>query len=47
MIRDMQLSRNMQQELQEWQQEGDKAPVIDLQVSVLTVGLWPSYKVHR
>lgn len=44
---DLQLARDKQQGFEDWKRENaaDKPLAMDLQVTVLTTGFWPSYKV--
>lgn len=48
MVTDLQLARDKQQNFDEWKREhaADKPLTMDLTVTVLTTGFWPSYKVH-
>ncbi len=46
MLKDLQLAREKQQKFEEWQGEQNKPLGIDLVVTVLTTGFWPTYKVH-
>ncbi len=47
MVTDLQLARDKQQGFEDWKRENaaDKPMAMDLQVTVLTTGFWPSYKV--
>ena len=47
MVTDLQLARDKQQNFDEWKREhaADKPLAMDLSVTVLTTGFWPSYKV--
>lgn len=47
MVTDLQLARDKQQGFEDWKRENaaDKPLAMDLQVTVLTTGFWPSYKV--
>ena len=47
MVTDLQLARDKQQNFDEWKREhaADKPLTMDLTVTVLTTGFWPSYKV--
>lgn len=49
MVTDLQLARDKQQNFDEWKREhaADKPLTMDLTVTVLTTGFWPSYKVCR
>jgi len=46
-VTDLQLARDKQQGFEDWKRENaaDKPLAMDLQVTVLTTGFWPSYKV--
>ncbi|DBA74791.1 TPA: Cullin-1 [Trebouxia sp. C0005] len=46
MVTDLQLARDKQQGFEDWKRENaaDKPLAMDLQVTVLTTGFWPSYK---
>ena len=48
MVTDLQLARDKQQNFDEWKREhaADKPLTMDLTVTVLTTGFWPSYKVN-
>ena len=46
MVTDLQLARDKQQQFEEWRTNQNKSLKIDLIVTVLTTGFWPSYKVH-
>ena len=49
MVTDLQLARDKQRLFEEWRREHTedcKPLAMDLQVTVLTTGFWPSYKVH-
>ena len=48
MVTDLQLARDKQQNFDEWKREhaADKPLTMDLTVTVLTTGFWPSYKVY-
>ena len=45
---DLQLARDKQQGFEDWKRENaaDKPLAMELQVTVLTTGFWPSYKVR-
>lgn len=47
MVTDLQLARDKQRLFEDWRRENaDCKPLgMDLQVTVLTTGFWPSYKV--
>ena len=45
MVTDLALAREKQQDFDRWKTENDKALAIDVQVTVLTTGFWPTYKV--
>ena len=47
MVTDLQLARDKQQNFDEWKREhaADKPLTMELTVTVLTTGFWPSYKV--
>ncbi len=47
MVNDLQLAREKQQQFEEWRTNQGKTLKIDLIVTVLTTGFWPSYKVTR
>lgn len=44
MVTDLQLAREKQQAFDEWKQNTNKQLPIDLSVTVLTTGFWPTYK---
>uniref|UniRef100_A0A383WLY6 Cullin family profile domain-containing protein n=1 Tax=Tetradesmus obliquus TaxID=3088 RepID=A0A383WLY6_TETOB len=44
MVTDLQLAREKQQNFDEWKQRKNKQLPIDLSVTVLTTGFWPTYK---
>lgn len=44
MVTDLQLARDKQQQFEEWRTNQNKSLKIDLIVTVLTTGFWPSYK---
>ncbi|KAK9861186.1 hypothetical protein WJX84_011054 [Apatococcus fuscideae] len=44
MVTDLQLARDKQQQFEEWRTSQNKSLRIDLTVTVLTTGFWPSYK---
>jgi len=44
MVTDLQLAREKQQAFEEWRERKDKQLSIDLSVTVLTTGFWPTYK---
>lgn len=49
MVTDLQLARDKQRLFEEWRREHTedcKPLAMDLQVTVLTTGFWPSYKVR-
>ena len=46
MVTDLQLARDKQQQFEEWRTNQGKSLKIDLIVTVLTTGFWPSYKVN-
>ena len=43
---DLQLAREKQQNFDEWKGQRARSLPIDLTVTVLTTGFWPSYKVQ-
>jgi cullin 1 len=46
MVSDLQLARDMQQRFKEWKsQRSVQHSKIDLSLTVLTTGYWPTYKV--
>ena len=45
MVTDLALAREKQQDFDRWKTEHNKALAIDVQVTVLTTGFWPTYKV--
>ena len=48
MVTDLQLARDKQRTFEEWKRDNPdqgKPLAMDLQVTVLTTGFWPSYKV--
>eukprot|EP00879_Flechtneria_rotunda_P010711 GHRR01011193.1.p1 GENE.GHRR01011193.1~~GHRR01011193.1.p1 ORF type:complete len:707 (+),score=276.31 GHRR01011193.1:915-3035(+) len=44
MVTDLQLAREKQQNFDEWRQRKNKQLPIDMSVTVLTTGFWPTYK---
>lgn len=44
MVTDLQLAREKQQQFDDWIQRNDKQLSIELNVTVLTTGFWPTYK---
>ncbi len=46
MVNDLQLAREKQQAFDEWKKAGEKELPLDLSVTVLTTGFWPTYKVR-
>ncbi|MEW5307923.1 MAG: hypothetical protein WDW36_010291 [Sanguina aurantia] len=44
MVTDLQLAREKQQNFDRWREENSKVLAIDLTVTVLTTGFWPTYK---
>ncbi|MEW5319419.1 MAG: hypothetical protein WDW38_010572 [Sanguina aurantia] len=44
MVTDLQLAREKQQNFDRWREENGKVLAIDLTVTVLTTGFWPTYK---
>eukprot|EP00798_Chlamydomonas_sp_ICE-L_P016007 gene16007-22145_t len=47
MVTDLQLAREKQQQFDEWMSNMSKTLSIEMTVTVLTIGYWPSYKVHE
>ena len=45
MVNDLHVGREKQQQFDEWKQGQPDQLSIDLSVTVLTTGFWPSYKV--
>lgn len=45
MVTDLQLAREKQQDFDRWKGDNNKALPIDVNVTVLTTGFWPTYKV--
>ncbi len=45
MVTDLQLAREKQQSFDDWKERTNKSLPIDLTVTVLTTGFWPTYKV--
>jgi len=44
MVQDLQLAREMQQRFEDWKRERGNAIDLDVSVTVLTTGYWPTYK---
>lgn len=44
MVTDLQLAREKQQQFEDWMEQRSKKLSIDLSVTVLTTGFWPTYK---
>ena len=47
MVTDLQLAREKQVEFDRWKRDNDKQLPVELSVTVLTTGFWPTYKVCR
>lgn len=45
MVTDLQLARDKQVAFDDWKKKRERKLPIDLSVTVLTTGFWPSYKV--
>ena len=43
-MQDLQLAREMQQRFEDWKRERGNAIDLDVSVTVLTTGYWPTYK---
>jgi len=46
MVTDLQLAREKQQAFDDWKGGAEKELAIDLSVTVLTTGFWPTYKAR-
>ena len=46
MVTDLTLAREKQGDFERWKTYNDKALAIDVSVTVLTTGFWPTYKVR-
>lgn len=47
MVTDLSLAREKQQDFDRWKADNEKQLPIDVQVTVLTTGFWPTYKVAQ
>ena len=45
MVTDLTLAREKQQDFERWKDETNQEIPIDVNVTVLTTGFWPTYKV--
>lgn len=46
MVNDLALAREKQQAFEDWMKNSERKLKIDFNVTVLTTGFWPSYKVR-